>query len=194
MYINGSEYEKSFTRKFIGVVCRDEIRHRDINWYECTRKRLIVNSKRAVDCLTRLNKKIYWPNGQQFRCKMIGKSGDGRDNEHRPYRNSTMITTSFTRRRQNQFGRKNYILPTMAKFDVDERVNANFDDHQNPPLALKNNFVCTTNNIESTAASDKNANVDEETSWYDENNFVDVDLGYENDMDDVIDNFENVSV
>ncbi|ADB84465.1 late expression factor 6 [Apocheima cinerarium nucleopolyhedrovirus] len=86
VYINGGDFEKSFAREFIRHVCGGGPNVDDqIIWRLCTRKRLILTSPELVDRLQRVNQKVFWPNGQLFKCKLIENKREYRHNSHVDY-------------------------------------------------------------------------------------------------------------
>lgn len=86
LYINGGDFEKNFAREFIRHICGGgPIIDDQIIWRVCTRKRLILTSPELVDRLLRVNQKVFWPNGQLFKCKLIGNRKEHRHNGHVNY-------------------------------------------------------------------------------------------------------------
>jgi uncharacterized protein YaiI (UPF0178 family) len=86
LYINGGDFEKNFAREFIRHICGGgPIVDDQIIWRVCTRKRLILTSPELVDRLLRVNQKVFWPNGQLFKCKLIGNRKEHRHNGHVNY-------------------------------------------------------------------------------------------------------------
>ncbi|AKR17286.1 LEF-6 [Urbanus proteus nucleopolyhedrovirus] len=70
VYINGTEVQKKFSKQFINYITDYKI-YDDILWEESTRQKLVMLSRFAVDALLKMSRRVYWPNGTLFKCKLI---------------------------------------------------------------------------------------------------------------------------
>nr|WUR10832.1 lef-6 [Calliteara abietis nucleopolyhedrovirus] len=122
-YINGGNIEKRFAREFIRYICGKEgIDVTDcVKWEECTRKRLVVVSRRVADCLRSINQQVCWPNGEIFKCKIVRDSqfDDGqnwrssssrrrRSHDHRRQRSHRRRDHRFQAYHHNRRQRRNH--------------------------------------------------------------------------------------
>nr|AGE61432.1 LEF-6 [Chrysodeixis chalcites nucleopolyhedrovirus] len=68
-YVNGENVDKKFIKNFINHVCGGRIKA-DIKHDKCTRKRIVLTSSYAANKLIAVNRRVYWPDGSLFKCKL----------------------------------------------------------------------------------------------------------------------------
>ncbi|AOL56741.1 LEF-6 [Chrysodeixis includens nucleopolyhedrovirus] len=68
-YVNGENVDKKFIKDFINHVCGGRIKA-DIEHDKCTRKRIVLTSRYAANKLMAVNRRVYWPDGSLFKCKL----------------------------------------------------------------------------------------------------------------------------
>ncbi|AXS67676.1 lef-6 [Cryptophlebia peltastica nucleopolyhedrovirus] len=67
-HINGTNYAKRFTKEFLNHVCGGRL---DIDWDSCTRKKLILHCRYTANRLLNVNRRVYWPSGEPFKCYLV---------------------------------------------------------------------------------------------------------------------------
>lgn len=147
---NGGNIEKKFTREFLNFVCNNEINDA-VLWHNCTRKRLIVTSRRAVDQLLALNKRVFWPEGKVFRCYLRNGGGGSSSRRHNRY----------TQKREDEINKNNVDKNNVEDYSNKDREHtikrykndSGYDKYETPP---------TPPSIESPERSDSLMN------WYEQ--------------------------
>ncbi|ABY65744.1 late expression factor 6 [Orgyia leucostigma nucleopolyhedrovirus] len=181
--INGGAVDKWFARNFICHVCGGEIDgvERRVDWENCTRKRLVVTSRRLADTLQTLSGRVYWPDGRPFVCKLLAV-------------NSARLTNygkrQYGHRRHHQHRRRNmYSARTFndnlsnTDTSVEYVVFKQKDSFENAGLSKD-----TTLNRDDVCHSDNNVErINDDPDWYTGGNFVDVELCHDDDDDNCTD-------
>nr|QBI90244.1 lef-6 [Trichoplusia ni single nucleopolyhedrovirus] len=103
-YVNGENVDKKFIKDFINHVCGGRIRT-DIRHDKCTRKRIVLTSRYAANKLMAVNRRVYWPDGSLFKCKLTEapkrRSRDGRRRRRRQDFESCHHSSIFDDLKQN---------------------------------------------------------------------------------------------
>ncbi|AGR56772.1 LEF6 [Hemileuca sp. nucleopolyhedrovirus] len=143
-YINGGQFEKRFIRHFINYVCRnnndnninrnsieDNIDN-SIKWDECTRKRLVVASRRAADALLSINRKVYWPTGDLFSCQILNRTQRHDQRRHRQHHYYDQRRKYYHRSVENDYGNDHV--------DVVDKGN-NYDNFKTTTRSSRDDFT-----------------------------------------------------
>ncbi|QWO71546.1 LEF6 [Orgyia pseudotsugata single capsid nuclopolyhedrovirus] len=167
--INGGAVEKNFAREFIRFVCGGDAARVDrrVDWVKCTRKRLVVISRRLADTLQKLDGRVYWPDGRPFHCKLLHRTeGETRDRRQRR-RQRHYYRTKYDREPRHARHKR---ITHDGEADIDAITFTNNVD---------NNSTKYFKHYDYKRRASDNANAD----WYDSGNLVNVELCHDDDND-----------